>query len=185
MSRVGKQPVALPQGVEVTVSGPDVKVKGPKGALEVGYRTDFIDVAVGASEVVVTRKSEVKEAMALHGLTRSLVANAVQGVTAGFIKNLDLYGVGYRAEAQGRKLTLNIGYSHQVDYEAPEGIDITVADPVAGAQSRIIISGIDKQKVGQVAAEIRQKRKPDPYKGKGLRYEDEVIHWKAGKTAAG
>jgi large subunit ribosomal protein L6 len=173
----------VPQGVEVSVQGPDVKVKGPKGALELAYRTDFVDVAVADAQVVVTRKSEVKEAMALHGLTRSLVANAVQGVTQGYSKNLDLFGVGYRAEVSGRTLTLHIGYSHQVDYEAPEGVDIVVNDPIAGAQARIVVSGIDKQKVGQATAEIREKRKPDPYKGKGLRYEDEVIHWKAGKAA--
>ena len=183
MSRVGKQPIPVPQGVDVFVHGADVKVKGPKGQLQMSYRTDFVGIAVEASEVVVTRSSEVREAMALHGLTRSLVANAVQGVTEGYSKNLDLFGVGYRAEAQGRKLTLNIGYSHQVDYMAPEGIDIKIGPAITGAQARIVISGIDKQMVGQVAADIRQKRKPDPYKGKGIRYENEVIHWKAGKSA--
>lgn len=183
MSRVGKQPIPVPQGVDVTVQGAGVKVKGPKGQLEMSFRSDFVDVAVADSQVQVTRQSEVKQAMALHGLTRSLVANAVQGVTEGFSKNLELFGVGYRAEAQGRKLTLNIGYSHVVDYMAPEGIDITIGDAVPGAQARIVISGIDKQMVGQVAADIRQKRKPDPYKGKGIRYENEVIHWKAGKSA--
>lgn len=183
MSRVGKQPIPVPQGVDVSVKGADVKVKGPKGQLEMSYRADMVTVAVKDAEVLVTRQVEVKEAMALHGLTRSLVANAVAGVTEGFSKNLDLFGVGYRAEAQGRKLTLNIGYSHVVDYMAPEGIDITIGDAIAGAQARIVVSGIDKQMVGQVAADIRQKRKPDPYKGKGLRYENEIIHWKAGKSA--
>jgi len=158
-------------------------VKGPKGQLQLSYRIDMIDVAVDAGAVLVTRSSEVKEAMALHGLTRSLVANAVDGVTQGYSKNLDLFGVGYRAEAEGRNLTLNIGFSHVVDYEAPEGIEITIAPAIAGAQARIVVSGIDKQMVGQVAADIRQKRKPDPYKGKGIRYENEVIHWKAGKSA--
>jgi|SaaInl4_150m_RNA_FD_contig_51_421458_length_1508_multi_2_in_0_out_0_3 large subunit ribosomal protein L6 len=183
VSRVGKQPIPVPAGVDVTVQGADVKVKGPKGQLQLSYRIDMIDVAVDAGAVLVTRSSEVKEAMALHGLTRSLVANAVDGVTQGYSKNLDLFGVGYRAEAEGRNLTLNIGFSHVVDYEAPEGIEITIAPAIAGAQARIVVSGIDKQMVGQVAADIRQKRKPDPYKGKGIRYENEVIHWKAGKSA--
>lgn len=183
MSRVGKQPIPVPQGVNVTVQGADVNVNGPKGQLAMSFRTDFIEIAVAGAEVLVTRMSEVKEAMALHGLTRSLVANAVAGVTEGYSKNLDLFGVGYRAEAQGRKLTLNIGYSHVVDYEAPDGIEITIGPAIAGAQARIVVSGIDKQMVGQVAADIRQKRKPDPYKGKGIRYENEVIHWKAGKSA--
>ena len=183
MSRVGKQPIPVPKGVDVSVQGPDVKVKGPKGQLDVSYRTDFIDVVVEGDEVLVTRRSEVKEAMSLHGLTRSLVANALQGVTEGYSKNLDLFGVGFRAEAEGRKLTLNIGFSHVVDYTAPEGIDINIGGGISGAQARIVVSGIDKQMVGQVAADIRQKRKPDPYKGKGIRYENEVIHWKAGKSA--
>ncbi|MEE2657056.1 MAG: 50S ribosomal protein L6 [Candidatus Latescibacterota bacterium] len=185
MSRVGKQPVSVPQGVEVVVQGGDVRIKGPKGQLELSYRTDHLEVAVedSNSNVVVIRKSEEKKTMALHGLTRSLVANAVTGVTDGFSKRLDLYGVGYRAEVQGRKLTLQIGYSHSVEYEAPEGIDIEVQDPISGAQARIVVTGIDKQKVGQVAAEIRERRKPDPYKGKGIRYEGETIHWKTGKAA--
>ncbi|HJP30337.1 MAG TPA: 50S ribosomal protein L6 [Candidatus Latescibacteria bacterium] len=183
MSRVGKQPIPVPTGVDVSVQGADVTVKGPKGQLAMSYRTDFVDVAVADAEVRVTRRSEVKQAMALHGLTRSLVANAVQGVTEGYVKHLDLFGVGYRAEAQGRNLTLNIGFSHQVEYVAPEGIEITIGAGITGAQARIVVSGIDKQMVGQVAADIRQKRKPDPYKGKGIRYENEIIHWKAGKSA--
>ena len=183
MSRVGKQPIPLPQGVEVSVQGREVTVKGPKGSLDLDYRTDFLEVGVTGNEVVVGRKGETKEAMALHGLTRSLVSNAVEGVTRGFSKNLELFGVGYRAEVQGGRLSLNVGYSHQIDYEPPAGVDLAIANPVAGAQARIVVSGIDKQKVGQVAAEIRQKRKPDPYKGKGIRYENEVIHWKAGKAA--
>lgn len=183
MSRVGKKPIPVPPGVDVTVHGADVNVKGPKGHLALSFRADFIGVAVAGAEVLVTRMSEVKEAMALHGLTRSLVANAVAGVTEGYAKNLDLFGVGYRAEAQGRKVTLNIGYSHVVDYEAPEGIEITIEPGITGAQSRIVVRGIDKQMVGQVAADLRQKRKPDPYKGKGIRYENEIIHWKAGKSA--
>ena len=119
----------------------------------------------------------------MHGLIRSLIANAVTGVTEGFSKRLNVYGVGYRAELQGSRLTLHIGYSHPVIYEAPEGVELATEDGVGGAQAGIVISGIDKQKVGQAAADIREKRKPDPYKGKGIRYENEVIHWKAGKTA--
>lgn len=184
MSRVGKMPVPIPSGVEVSVSTPDVKVKGPKGELEVNFRDEHIDVRVDGSEVVVERKAEIKEAMALHGLTRSLVANAVQGVSEGFSKSLECHGVGYRADVKGSTLTLHIGFSHPVVYEAPPGIDIEVADGTGGVQARILVKGIDKQRVGQVAAEIRQTRKPDPYKGKGIRYVDEVIHWKAGKTAA-
>lgn len=183
MSRIGKKPVQIPQGVEVRVQGHDVTVKGPKGELQMAFRGEFIDLRVVDTEVLVTRKAEEKQALALHGLTRALVANAVRGVTQGFVKRLDLYGVGYRAEAKGRRLTLSIGYSHTVEYEAPEGIEVAVKDPVSGAQARIVVTGIDKQVVGQVAADIREKRKPDPYKGKGIRYEDEVIHWKAGKAA--
>ena len=162
---------------------PEVKVKGPKGELCIAYRADHVTVQVSESAVTVRRTSDTKESMAMHGLTRSLIANAVTGVTQGYTKQLDIFGVGFRAELQGKNLTLHIGYSHTVEYEAPEGIELTSVDPVGGAQARIAISGIDKQRVGQVAAEIREKRKPDPYKGKGIRYEDEVIHWKAGKTA--
>jgi large subunit ribosomal protein L6 len=183
MSRVGKQPIELPQGVEVAVTPPEVIVKGPKGELKVGYRAERITVEAGESTIIVTRDSDEKVSKALHGLTRSLIANAVVGVITGYQKFLDVHGVGFRAEQQGRKLTLHIGYSHTVEYEAPEGVEVTAVDPVGGAQARIAVSGIDKQKVGQVASEIRQKRKPDPYKGKGIRYEGEIIHWKAGKAA--
>ena len=182
MSRVGKQPVAVPKGVEVSVSSPHVRINGPKGDLQFQYRADHIDIQVGDDEVVVTRKVEIKEAKALHGLTRSLIANAVQGVTEGYSKTLEVHGVGYRADAQGKKLTLQIGFSHPVIYESPADVDLEVAE-APGVQARIVVHGIDKQRVGQVAAEIREFRKPDPYKGKGIRYVDEVIHWKAGKTA--
>lgn len=184
MSRVGKMPVPVPSGVEVSAGGDDLKVKGPKGELQVPLRSDVMGVTVEDSFITVARKSESKEAMAVHGLIRSLIANAVTGVTEGFSKRLNVYGVGYRAELQGsRRLTLHIGYSHPVIYEAPEGVELATEDGVGGAQVGIVISGIDKQKVGQAAADIREKRKPDPYKGKGIRYENEVIHWKAGKTA--
>ena len=182
MSRVGKQPVAVPKGVEVSVSSPHVRINGPKGELQFQYRADHISVQVGDDEVVVTRKVEIKEAMALHGLTRSLIANAVQGVTEGYSKTLEVHGVGYRADAQGKKLVLQIGFSHPVTYESPADVDLEVAE-APGVQARIVVHGIDKQRVGQVAAEIREFRKPDPYKGKGISYVDEVIHWKAGKTA--
>ena len=176
-------PVPVPSGVEVSVAASDVKVKGPKGELSVSVRSEFVDVTVDESSVRVARKFESKEAMAMHGLTRSLVANAVTGVSAGFSKRLNLHGVGFRAELEGARLTLHIGYSHPVVYEAPDGVELTTEAGTGGAQAGIIISGIDKQKVGQAAADIRDKRKADPYKGKGIRYDDEVIHWKAGKTA--
>ena len=183
MSRVGQQAIEIPQGVEVAVTPPEVLVKGPKGELKVGYRVERITVESGESTVVVTRDSDEKQSKALHGLTRSLIANAVVGVTTGYQKFLDVHGVGFRAEQKGKTLILHIGYSHTVEYEAPEGVEVASVDPVGGAQARIAVSGIDKQKVGQVASEIRQKRRPDPFKGKGIRYEGEVIHWKAGKAA--
>ncbi|MBT4503822.1 MAG: 50S ribosomal protein L6 [Gemmatimonadetes bacterium] len=183
MSRIGKTPVVLPQGVEVGIDPGQVRVKGPKGELKVPFNTTYLEVKVEDGSLQVARNSELKEARALHGLARSLIANAVAGVTEGFSKRLDLFGVGYRAEVQGRQLTLNIGYSHPVIYEAPQGIDVIVEGPQPGAQARIVVNGIDKQQVGQVAADIRFKRKPEPYKGKGIRYENEVIHWKTGKAA--
>ena len=184
MSRIGFLPISLPDKVEVAVKDGEVQVKGPKGNLAVHVPSQQLAVAVEDGTVSVQRQSEVKEVRALHGLTRSLINNAILGVTEGFSKRLDVYGVGFRVDIKGRQLTLNIGYSHPVVYEAPEGIELsTDENTTQGAQARIVVQGIDKQKVGQVAAEIRQKRKPDPYKGKGIRYEDEVIHWKAGKAA--
>ena len=185
MSRIGKTPIALPQGVDVKIDGSHVAVKGPKGALTVPFVDDHIGVNLEGDTVQVTCDSQEKGARSLHGLTRTLIANAVAGVSEGFSKNLDLFGVGWRAEAQGSKLTLHVGYSHPVVYDAPEGINIQVGNGEGGSQARITVSGIDKQVVGQVAADIRFKRKPEPYKGKGIRYENEVIHWKQGKTAAG
>jgi large subunit ribosomal protein L6 len=185
LSRIGKTPIALPQGVDVKIDGPNVAVKGPKGALTVPFVDDHIAVNLEGDTVQVTCDSQEKGARSLHGLTRTLIANAVAGVSEGFSKNLDLFGVGWRAEAQGSKLTLHVGYSHPVVYDAPEGINIQVGNGEGGSQARITVSGIDKQVVGQVAADIRFKRKPEPYKGKGIRYENEVIHWKQGKTAAG
>ena len=162
-----------------------VSVIGPKGNLAVAFDPAQITVEVNDGSVQVGRRDESKFARSLHGLIRALVANAVTGVSNGFQKRLDVHGVGFRADVQGRKLTLEIGYSHSVVYEAPDGVEIATEDGQGGAQVRIVVSGIDKQKVGQVAADIRFKRKPEPYKGKGIRYQDEVIHFKAGKTAVG
>jgi len=184
VSRIGYSPVPLTKGVSVAVENGAVKVKGPKGELSIPFVVAELQVEVDEANVRVERKSESKFARSLHGLTRSLIANAVTGVTDGFSKNLDVYGVGYRAEVQGSTLTLQLGYSHPVVYEAPAGVNLAIENAVQGAQSRIVISGIDKQQVGQAAAEIRTKRKPDPYKGKGVRYENEEINWKAGKTAS-
>jgi large subunit ribosomal protein L6 len=184
LSRIGNAPVSLPQGVDVKITENQVSVKGPKGLVEVPFIVDHISVKEEDGTLSVVRKNEEKRARALHGLTRSLLANAVTGVSEGFSKNLDLHGVGWRAEAKGSKLTLNVGYSHPVVYDAPTGVTLSVGEGQGGAQARITIQGADKQVVGQVAADIRFKRKPEPYKGKGIRYEDEIINWKQGKTAA-
>ena len=183
MSRVGIQPVPLPQGVDVVVNAKDVMVKGSKGELQVAFDPDHVEVQVKGDTIQVGRKSEQKTTRSLHGLIRSLIANAVIGVTEGFSKRLEIYGVGYRVNLQGKRLTMEIGYSHPVVYEAPEGIELATEEPQGGAQALIVVQGIDKQRVGQAAADIRFKRKPEPYKGKGIRYENEVIHFKAGKTA--
>ncbi len=183
MSRIGIQPIPLPQGVDVVVNAKEVMVKGSKGELQVAFDPDHIGVHVKGDTIQVRRKSEQKTTRSLHGLIRSLIANAVIGVTEGFSKRLEIYGVGYRVNLQGKRLTLEIGYSHPVVYEAPEGIELATEEPQGGAQARIVVLGIDKQRVGQAAADIRFKRKPEPYKGKGIRYENEVIHFKAGKTA--
>lgn len=176
MSRIGKLPITIPSGVEVKVGdGNLVTVKGPKGTLERQLSAE-INVAVEDNQVVVTRPSDLKKHKALHGLTRTLVANMVEGVTNGFSKVLEINGVGYRAQKQGKKLILSLGYSHPVEMEDPEGIESTVDG------NKIIVRGIDKEKVGQYAAEIRLKRPPEPYKGKGIKYENEVIRRKEGKT---
>lgn len=177
MSRIGKLPIAIPAGVSVEVT-PDnvVKVKGPKGEL-VKQMHNKINIAVENNEVIVTRNSDVKEERALHGLTRALINNMVIGVTEGYRKNLDLVGVGYRAQLQGKKLVLNLGFSHPVEIEPVEGIKFET--PTA---NRIVVEGIDKEKVGAIAADIRNWRKPEPYKGKGIKYDNEVIRRKEGKT---
>ena len=179
MSRIGRKPITIPAGVEVKVDGNIVTVKGPKGTLTNTFNADMA-IAVEGTEVVVTRPSDNKEHRSLHGLTRTLIANMVQGVTEGFKKELQVNGVGYRVQKQGTNLVMNLGYSHQVIMAEPEGITIEVPGP-----NSIIISGADKQKVGQLAAEVREKRPPEPYKGKGIKYIDEHIRRKEGKAAKG
>jgi large subunit ribosomal protein L6 len=177
MSRIGKQPVAVPSGVEVTIEPELVSVKGPKGQLSERKARD-IGVTQEDGKVLVTRPSDRGEHRALHGLTRSLIANMVEGVTNGFEKRLEIQGVGYRAALQGKKLVLSLGYSHPVELEAPTGIDFEVPQP-----TRIVVRGISKQAVGEVAANIRKQRPPEPYKGKGVRYEGEHVVRKVGKRA--
>ena len=177
MSRVGKMPIAIPAGVTITVTPENVvTVKGPKGELVKAMHKD-INIAVEDAQVVVTRPSDVKEHRALHGLTRALLNNMVVGVSQGFSKTLELNGVGYRAQLQGKKLVMNLGYSHPVEVESVDGVDFKL-----DGTTKVIVEGIDKEKVGAVAANIRSWRKPEPYKGKGIRYEDEVIRRKEGKT---
>jgi len=178
MSRIGQQPIPIPTGVEVTVEGRRVVVKGPKGTLE-HDAPPTITVTRDGDEVTVARPDDERENRALHGLTRSLVNNMVVGVSEGYVKELEIVGVGYRVQAQGEsKIELQIGFSHSVPFEAPEGVTFEVPVP-----TRIVIRGADKQLVGQVAADIRKVRKPEPYKGKGIRYADEHVRRKAGKSA--
>jgi large subunit ribosomal protein L6 len=177
MSRIGKQPIPLPEGVEVTIEPELVSVKGPRGELSERVNR-AIDVKQQNGEVTVTRPTDRGDHRALHGLTRSLIANMVEGVTNGFEKRLEIQGVGYRAQLQGRKLILSLGYSHPVELEAPEGIEFEVPQP-----TRIVVRGISKQAVGEVAANIRKQRPPEPYKGKGIRYEGEYVARKVGKRA--
>jgi large subunit ribosomal protein L6 len=178
MSRIGKEPVTIPSGVDVTIDDGMLTVKGPKGTLTQTIHPDMT-VTVADDQVVVTRPDDEREHRALHGLIRSLVANMVQGVTEGYQRNLDIVGVGYRAQARGSSgLTIQVGYSHPVQIDAPDGIEFTVPTP-----TKIEVRGIDKQLVGQVAANIRKVRKPEPYKGKGIRYEGEQVRRKAGKAA--
>ncbi|HEX7150785.1 MAG TPA: 50S ribosomal protein L6 [Thermoanaerobaculia bacterium] len=178
MSRIGKKEITLPKGVEVQQSGDAITVKGPKGTLQTA-KVPGITMSVENNVVKFERASEEGKVRAFHGLMRALVANNVKGVSEGFKRELDIIGVGYRAEVKGREVVFALGYSHPVRFPIPEGIDITV-EPKSG---HITITGIDKQKVGQVAAEIRGLREPDPYKGKGIKYSDEVIRRKAGKAA--
>ncbi len=177
MSRIGRLPIALPQGVTITI-GDDklVTVKGPKGTL-VQKMSNLIDIKVEDGHVIVTRPNDEKEVRALHGLTRALIKNMVVGVSEGYQKSLTLVGVGYKASKQGKKLVLNVGYSHPVEIDPLEGIEFDIP-----AATQVLVKGIDKQQVGQMAAVIRDVRKPEPYLGKGIKYSDEVIRRKAGKT---
>ncbi len=179
MSRVGKNPIPIPAGVQTEMKGVVITVKGPKGELERELHPDMI-VEIESDEIVVKRPTESNQHKSLHGLTRTLIANMVQGVSSGFTRDLEIEGVEYRVELKGTTLVLSLGYSHLIHYEPVEGIAIEVPDP-----KKIRISGIDKQKVGQAAAEIRAYRPPEPYKGKGIRYAGEQIRRKAGKTAVG
>ena len=177
MSRIGKMPIAIPAGVTVEIAeNSKVTVKGPKGTLERVLPSEM-DIKMEGSEIVVSRPNDLKKMKSLHGLTRTLINNMVIGVTEGYEKKLEVNGVGYRAQKQGKKLVLSLGYSHPVEMEDPEGLE-TVLD----GQNIIVVKGIDKEKVGQYAAEIRAKRAPEPYKGKGIKYADEVIRRKVGKT---
>lgn len=177
MSRIGKQPIPVPAGVEVKIEGSSVTVKGPKGELSQTF-TDVLSIASEDGELLVTRPDDSRTSRALHGLTRSLLANMVEGVANGFSKNLEIVGVGYRAAMKGSDLELQLGFSHPVLVVAEPGIKFEVPQP-----TRITVSGIDKQRVGQVAADIRKWRKPEPYKGKGIRYEGEYVRRKLGKAA--
>jgi large subunit ribosomal protein L6 len=177
MSRIGRQPIPVPAGVTVEIEPESVRVSGPKGALAERIPRD-IEVRQEGEQLVVARPSDRGEHRALHGLTRSLVANMVEGVTAGYEKRLEIQGVGYRAQLKGRDLELAVGYSHPLPIEAPEGIEFEVPQP-----TRIVVKGISKQLVGETAANIRKQRKPEPYKGKGIRYEGEHVPRKVGKRA--
>ncbi len=177
MSRIGKEPIAVPSGVDVTLDGGAVKVKGPKGQLQYDIVGELSIVRDGDS-LVVARDNDDRKNRSLHGLTRTLVSNMILGVSQGFSKELDIVGVGYRASVQGSKLEILVGYSHPVIVTAPDGITFEVPTP-----TKVIVNGFDKQLVGQVAADIRKIRKPEPYKGKGIRYTNEVVRRKAGKSA--
>jgi large subunit ribosomal protein L6 len=176
MSRIGRTPVAIPAGVDVSINGREVTVNGPRGSLSLEVAAP-IEVSQADGAITVTRPNDEGEIRALHGLSRSLIANMVTGVTAGFSKTLEIVGVGYRVQARGRDLEFSLGFSHPVPVTAPEGITLRVESP-----TRFVVEGIDKQQVGEVAANIRKLRKPDPYKGKGVRYQGEQIRRKVGKA---
>ncbi len=176
MSRIGKLPIPVPAGVDVKIDGNHIVVKGPKGTLERDFSSEM-NVALEDGHILVTRPSDDKQHRAFHGLTRSLIHNMVVGVTTGYEKTLDMIGVGYRAQMQGTKLVLAIGYSHPVEVEPAAGLSIECPAP-----TKIVVKGADKQMVGQLAADIRKIRQPEPYKGKGIRYTNEIVKLKAGKT---
>ena len=177
MSRIGKKPITVPTGVEVTIDGQSVAVKGPKGTLSHVVAEPIVISRADNGELEVVRPDDERRNRSLHGLTRTLVSNMIEGVTKGYEKKMEIFGVGYRVQAKGSNLEFALGYSHPVPIEAPEGITFAVESP-----TKFSVSGIDKQKVGQISAVIRKLRRPDPYKGKGLRYEGEKIRRKVGKT---
>ena len=177
MSRIGKMPIAVPSGVEVSLEGQQVSVKGPKGTLSHRVAEPITVERAESGELSVNRPDDERESKSLHGLTRTLINNMVVGVTDGYRKGLEITGVGYRATLNGKKLTLNLGYSHPIEIDPPEGISFEVENP-----TRLAVLGIDKELVGQIAAQVRSTRKPEPYKGKGVRYAGEKIRRKAGKA---
>jgi large subunit ribosomal protein L6 len=177
VSRIGKKPIIIPKDVTIKVLGNNVKVKGPKGELENTF-TSNMKIELNNNELIVTRPDDLRENKALHGLTRALIQNMINGVTVAYSKTLDIVGVGYKAELKGKNILLNIGYSHPIYFMPPDGISLVTPTP-----NQIVISGIDKQLVGMIAAKIRSIRKPEPYKGKGIKYSNEIIQRKAGKTA--
>lgn len=179
MSRIGRAPITIPAGVEVKVDGSTVTVKGPKGTLTKTMHSNMT-IAMEGNVITVTRPNDLKENRSLHGLTRTLIANMIEGVANGYKKELEINGIGYRAEIKGKDLVMKIGYSHDVVMPQPEGITVEVPAP-----NKIIVSGADKEKVGQFAAEVREKRLPEPYKGKGIKYIDEHIRRKEGKAGKG
>lgn len=176
MSRIGKKPIEIPAGVTVTINGSDVTVKGPKGELSRSFNSD-LTITLEENVLTVTRPSDEKNHRALHGTTRAVIANMVEGVSKGFEKSLELIGVGYRAQKQGNKLILNVGYSHPVEFEPEQGLEIEVP-----SNTKVIVKGVSKERVGALAADIRDVRPPEPYKGKGIRYEGEYVRRKEGKT---
>jgi large subunit ribosomal protein L6 len=178
MSRIGKAPVTLPKGVEVKVDGQQLTCKGPKGSLSISLM-EGITAAIDKGNVVFARKEDTKLLRAMHGTSRAILSNMVEGVTTGFSKKLEIVGVGYKAVMQGKKLALNVGFANTIEVQIPDGVQIKLPDP-----NHVEVTGLDKQLVGQVAANIRAARKPEPYKGKGVRYSDEVVRRKAGKANA-
>lgn len=176
MSRIGKKPIEIPAGVTVTINGSDVTVKGPKGELSRSFNSD-LTITLEENVLTVTRPSDEKNHRALHGTTRAVLSNMVEGVSKGFEKTLELIGVGYRAQKQGNKLVLNVGYSHPVEFEPAQELEVEVP-----SNTKIIVKGVNKEKVGALAADIRAVRPPEPYKGKGIRYEGEYVRRKEGKT---
>ena len=176
MSRIGKKPIEIPAGVTVTINGSEVTVKGPKGELTRSFNSD-LTITLEENVLTVTRPSDEKEHRALHGTTRAVISNMVEGVSKGFEKSLELIGVGYRAQKQGNKLILNVGYSHPVEFEPEQGLEVEVP-----SNTKIIVKGVNKERVGALAADIRDVRPPEPYKGKGIRYEGEYVRRKEGKT---